>query len=280
MFSGGMNLTTSYIEVVRINRPLSMHRLATRDARPLGADKSKAGSPDGYAEDANSTATISPLPRTSTMVDLTAGSLRRLFNDANSSCDLKDRRQQNARTQRKTCTVRQHYPTPSLLQRPRPRPQQLHRRLGYRRMYPPTKWDKSRSRLARGNVTIEPGFNWSVRSFRLTIALNGKPFARPFFQVVSNIKLQLPREPYLGHRHDVGTNATVFNIKKFTRPPKATLDFIDYEQDTVLVTNPPNTLQKGGRGRNIASFAQYWLDHNSGSIFRCRLLFQDQFQLV
>lgn len=91
MFNGGMNLITSYIEVVRISRPLSMHRLATRDARPLGADGLKAGSPDVYAGDANSTANINPVPRTSTIADLTAGSSRRLFNDANSSVDLKDR---------------------------------------------------------------------------------------------------------------------------------------------------------------------------------------------
>jgi len=106
MFSGGMNLMTSYIEVVRISRPFSMHRLATRAARPFGADKFNAGSPDGYDGDSNSTATINPVPRTSTIVEPTAGSLRRLCNDANSSCDLKERREQNEKKWRKTCTVR------------------------------------------------------------------------------------------------------------------------------------------------------------------------------
>lgn len=90
IFNGGMNRMTSYIEVVRISRPLSMHRLATRAARPLGTDGFNAGSPDGYDGDANSTATINPVPRTSTIVEPTTGSLRRLRNDANSSCDLNE----------------------------------------------------------------------------------------------------------------------------------------------------------------------------------------------
>lgn len=90
MFSGGMNLITSYTDVVSISRPLSMHRLATRAASPFGAEGFNAGSPTGYDEDANSTATINPDPRTSTMIGPTSGSLRRLFNDASSSSDLRD----------------------------------------------------------------------------------------------------------------------------------------------------------------------------------------------
>lgn len=95
IFRGGMNRMDSYIEVVRIRRPFSMHRFATRLARFFGADRTSAGSAGEYDGDANSTATIKPCPRISTIMPPTSGSSRRLCNDNKSSLELEIVRSMN-----------------------------------------------------------------------------------------------------------------------------------------------------------------------------------------
>ena len=79
---------TSYIEVVRIRSPFSMQRFATRLAMFFGADETSVGSVGEYDGEANSTATIKPWPRISTIMLPTSGSSRRPFKDDKSSLEL------------------------------------------------------------------------------------------------------------------------------------------------------------------------------------------------
>jgi hypothetical protein len=88
MLSGGMKRTVSYAPVVRITRPLSRHRFATRLAKEAGADgftKGSRGEPEG---DANSTPTIRPWPLTSRIFGPTMGLLLTWLRQVHSSLDL------------------------------------------------------------------------------------------------------------------------------------------------------------------------------------------------
>jgi hypothetical protein len=88
MFNGGMNRTVSYTDVVSRSMPFSRHRFDIFEAKFALASFLTAGSNVECDGEANSTATISPCPRTSRMCCPTVGSVFSVLNALNSSTDL------------------------------------------------------------------------------------------------------------------------------------------------------------------------------------------------
>ena len=68
----------------------------------------------------------------------------------------------------------------------------------------------------------------------------------------------------LGHGHQIGGDARVFDREELSRAAKAGLDFVHDQKDPVRVADPPQLLQES-RGRGVeAALALHRLDHDAG----------------
>ena len=84
----------------------------------------------------------------------------------------------------------------------------------------------------------------------------------------------------LSNGHNVWPDTRVFDGKVLSSPSETTLDLVNDEHDTMLVTNLSETLQELWGSRNVTTLADNRLDDDSSGIFRCRLLRKEKVELV
>ena len=76
-----------------------------------------------------------------------------------------------------------------------------------------------------------------------------------------------------------GTTSIMFERKPFARAPKPRLDFIEDEQDAVLVADLAQALHEGDRRDNISTLAQHRFDQDGGGLFGSGLRGEQIFEL-
>lgn len=135
--------------------------------------------------------------------------------------------------------------------------------------------------------TMKPGFNLSVSSFLLMIALSGNPLAKPYIRrkpTVSSsplhkFKYEKPFT-YLSHSHNIRPHPTPLTSKVLPGPPEARLHFIHDQQHPMLITNLTQSLQISRRRNDVASLAEDRFDEDGCGVGWGGLLGEYEFELV
>ena len=112
-----------------------------------------------------------------------------------------------------------------------------------------------------GRITMIPGFKFSVISIRLTIPLKGNPLASPYDSSINErARSSVWSNAYLGNGYDVGTDTTVLRSKVLSGPPKTRLNFVQNQEDPMLIAYFVKTPQVRGGCGNIPAFPKDWFN--------------------
>lgn len=85
---------------------------------------------------------------------------------------------------------------------------------------------------------------------------------------------------HLGHDHDVRSHPTILDVKHPSCPSESTLHLVGDEEYAMPIADATQPLQESRWSRDVTTFAEHRFDNDRCGVRRCRLLSEQQFQLV